>query len=514
MKRVLLICLFAGLAYVAYDEYQRHHSAEAPAAADPGGEVPHWEDVEQKLARGPAATASLAEPRADSASPAQASPAARDGWSEGGGLVGRFLGFVGGITDAIRYVLFGAPKAATGFPADKGPSWKAIEAAALTIASAAGSDGEGASGFVVAYEGRKYVATNIHVIEGEARREAQLAWTTGPRVNPHGNRNPRLARARIPYSTHESGRPSFLGLMQDMPLPLIRNRDGTVLKVGTELLVSRTRDIVLLPVETGIEPLELSHQPPVRGEDILIVANPEAAGVMHALKGSVQAVGPDNLEISVQGGKLVGGMSGSPIVSAKSGKVVGLVTYSLLFAEFDPERAVTERLAGRFPEGARSGVRDFGYRIDNATDYEKVSWSRFCREIGVIHALKERTLNVLLATAVPLRMATSQKLVGYEIPPDFNGNVATLYNSHLRNLPMIARSNDPADRQTRWDAYRRQLEQSLMGAMVQISSMLGESDPVRIPYLLKALRDEVERERGLTESYIRLQAGKVPPRGS
>lgn len=514
MKKILIFCVLVFAAYVAYDEYNRRHGNDLESPAAQGGDVPHWEEVERELASSRTSAPAGGDAVGASSPGHRASPALRDRWSEGGGLLGRVGSLLGGITDAIGYFLFGAPKTATGQSPDGSESTKLAEAAALTIASSAGSNLEGASGFVVAYQGRKYVATNIHVLEGEARREAQLAWTTGPRVTPHGNRNPRLARARIPYSTHEAGRPSFLGLMQQMPLPTIRNRDGTILKVGTEMLVSRTRDIVLLPVETGIEPLELSHEPPSRDEEVLIVANPEAAGVLHLLKGRVQAVGPDNLEIGVQGGKLVPGMSGSPIVSAKSGKVLGLVTYSMVMAEFDPEKVLADRLAGRSSDDFSSSIRDFGYRIDNAVDYDKISWSRFCREIGIIYALKERTLNVLLATEVPLRIAANKKLVGYEIQPDFNGTVATLYNSHLRSLPTIVRSNDAADRQARWDAYRRQLDQALAGSMSQLSSLLGDPQPVRTPYLQRAVRDEVERERSLTATYLRLQAGKIPSRGS
>jgi S1-C subfamily serine protease len=515
MKRLFLLIILAGLAYVAYDEYQRWQAAKTYTAPQNLADVPHWEDIVPRSPGRESSADSQDAPATFYPDPVVPSAAGRDSWSEGGGLFGRIQSFVKTINDGVSFFFFGASSSVAEKPsaATKVDQLQRLDAAAVTVSGTASGAGSGGSGFVLAYQGRKYIATNIHVLEGEARTEARLAWSTGPRVTPHGNRNPRLARSRIAFSSFDPGRPpTYLGLMEKVPLPRITNRDGNELKVGTEMLVSETRDIVLLPVETEIEPLELSDSPPVRGAPVLIVANPEAAGVLHALKGSVQAAGPDNLEIAVQGGKLVPGMSGSAIVSAATGKVVGIVTYSLLASKFDPAQAVSARLDGRWPQDSAPAVRDFGYRLDNAIDYDKVSWPRFCREIGIIHALRERTLNVLLATEVPLRMARSQEFAGYEIQPDFNSTVSSLYNSHLRSLATIARSDDAADRQARWDSYRRQLESALLSSWSQLSGLLGDSQPVRTPYLQRALRDEVERESNLATTYLRLQAGKIPPR--
>ena len=107
MKKAIIFGVLLLAAYIAYDEYERRRSKPVEPSAAQGAEVPHWEDVEREMARERGPKTNWSESLGGvAATREQASPAARDGWSEGGGLVGRVGSFLGGIVENITYFLF------------------------------------------------------------------------------------------------------------------------------------------------------------------------------------------------------------------------------------------------------------------------------------------------------------------------------------------------------------------------------------------------------------------------
>jgi hypothetical protein len=533
MKKAIIFGVLLLVAYVAYDEYDRRHGRPVESSADQVGEAPHWEDVEREMARERGSKSSLSKPPGDAAvTQEQASPTARDGWSEGGGLVGRVGSFFGGIVENITYFLFGAPPESEESEEAPAPSvnknqddptkhFSRVEGATVSIdygISKIGAPQEGATGFIVTHQGRLYVVTNIHVIEGFAESEADLTWYEGPKMSAHGERDARYARQRIAFHAFDRPgvrpEPSYLGFMARTDLPTFRTRDGRVLSLGRDMLLSRSRDIALLPVQTEIPPLQFSRSAPTKQENIFIVSNPEAAGTVYLVRGSVKGIGPDRLELRMDGSGLVGGMSGSPVVSASSGRVIGVVSYSRIRPEFDPEQVIKEeRTVGIWGRTSNSRVRDFGYRLDNLDDLAPVSWGAFCVEMGILHALRERTRNVLYAVDVPVRAEDYTTVVPHRIQPDFNGDVARLHRSMAVSSPRLARSKDLNHVYKSLDAYRGNLEDALNKDMRQLQDLL-KAPPVTVPYFQRLIAETIERDQQSVLQYIRRKAGKLPARPS
>jgi hypothetical protein len=523
VKRTLILLFIAGAGYVAYDEYQRRELYIPDEGTERVVEVPHWEEVERDMA----ATVG-SKPAGDRAreatAPAEGSIMASDAWSEGGGLVGRLNALFRGIAEDVNYVLFGGPGPSPTPPPKKTPvdltkHFSRVEDATVSIdygISKIGAPQEGATGFVARYQGELYIATNIHVIEGFAEKEADLTWYEGPVINSHGERDARYARERIAFHVFDRPgvrpEPSYLKLMERADLPTFRTRDGRVLRPGKDMLLSRSRDVALLRVETEIPPLEFSKSAPTKQENVFIVSNPEAAGTVYLVRGSVKGIGPDRLELRVDGNGLVGGMSGSPVVSAISGEVIGIVSYSRIRPEFDPEQVIKEeRTAGVWGQVSNIQARDFGYRLDNLDDFAPVTWGKFCFEVGILHALRERTRNVLYAVNIPVRAEEYGKVVPHEVQMDFNGDVSRLHRSMALSLPSLVKNKDVSHFYKSLDAYRRNLEDALNKDMHQLQDLFKAS-PVTVPYLQRLVADTIERDQQRVLQYIRRKTGSLPGR--
>lgn len=485
-----------------------------------------------------------------------------DWWMQNGGLLGVTTSLIRTVTDPIRRFLFGAApgqnrriarpdlQPAGSETHDQAPDFQRVENATVSIdygANGPGMPEGGATGFIVTYKGRLYVVTNIHVLAGFAQEEAQLTWYEGPseaQLKPYayiskiisdGGRDARFARRTIAFHVFAiPGRredPSYLRFMALTELPKFKSRDGQPLKVAGQMLVSRLRDVVLIPVETEIPPLEFSRKPPKEQENVVIASNPEAKGTLYLVRGSIRGLGPDRLELRVEGTGLVPGMSGSPVVSAQSGAVLGVVSYRYLRDEFDPEKALKQRTEGVWAKGGSSQVRDFAYRLDNLSDLESFSWARFCWEMGILHSLEERTRNVLFATDLPIRNLPYRNarnsvstqpgrssdritLVPHSIMPDFNSSVAQVYGSMVASLHTVSSTSSLVSKYGSLDAYRKRLIHALDADMLELTNMLKlspkDGPPIKIPYLQRVKVDTVERDQQGVSEYIRFKLGSLP----
>jgi hypothetical protein len=157
------------------------------------------------------------------------------------------------------------------------------------------------------------------------------------------------------------------------------------------------RDIARFDIKNPPDnPLEISTDlnDSVRiGDAVVVPGNSGGGGVATLIKGVVQGIGPDRIEVSAP---FIPGNSGSPIIHVKTGKVIGIATYFTVRNE-DPTKS-------RAP-----AVRHFGYRIDTAATWERVEWNTFLQEadgIKQVSALTDDVINFLHA------LRTKQ-------PPDF-----------------------------------------------------------------------------------------------
>jgi hypothetical protein len=451
-------------------------------------------------------------------------------WAQNGGLAGVVSGLTKGVTDRVNFILFGLPTTQV-VPPDLTKHFSKVEDATVTVE---GNDegGLGATGFIVRYQGKTYIATNIHVLDGVAEKEAGLTWYEGPTrgqltrsrlagvsgsYNPAGGgRDARYERRKIAFHTFAiPGRrtdPSFLGFMAASDLPAFKTRDGLALKVGRGLLLSRSRDVALVPVETQIEPLEFSKIAPKDQENVFLVSNPEDKRTVYLVRGSVKAIGPDRLEVRLDG-KGVGGMSGSPVVSAKSGSVIGIFTYSWRRADFDPEKVIKERPEDAWGASSASKGGEFAFRLDNLSDLFPITWDRFCWEVGVLQGLHERTRNVLYASEIPIRWSDSTVALPHDLRPDFNNFVPTVYSSTVASLRGLSESKDRKQTISKLDAYRRQLQHALEADLRQLSDLLKQP-PLTVPYLVREAEDSIDRDQQIVSEYVRRRAGALPGRGN
>jgi hypothetical protein len=98
------------------------------------------------------------------------------------------------------------------------------------------------------------------------------------------------------------------------------------------------------------------------GDEVFVLGNSEGARVIQPLSGRLLGIGPDRIEVSAP---FVPGNSGSPIVHAKTGQVIGIATY------------LAQRRYSELADVKDTRVRRFGYRLDSVKQWQPVSWPVF-----------------------------------------------------------------------------------------------------------------------------------------
>lgn len=423
------------------------------------------------------------------------------------------------IAAPIRAFIFGASAITTATEAPAAPDFmKVAEASTVVVQFQYGTQqvyeggvrAGGASGCVVEFKGKKYVATNIHVLCGEAASQIALAWTEGAEsLESPGSRWPETSRLHSSFDEflfYVSGirqKPNLRNpprrIRIPVAMPIVKDAaSGAELKLGQPLLLSATRDLALIPVETDLLALRLSDIPPTRNQKIYALGNPNAEHTLEILSGDIRAVGPDRIEL--QGVALKRGMSGGPIIDSTNGKLLGLVTYSVMRSGF------TGTASGYY----YSTIREFGYRIDNIDDFQAVTWAELVKQVGIVHALDERTLNVWRATDLPLQKISNRNYFpSYEIGPDSDNSVQIACASMMRDIERAGQADDFRHYGGAWSDYQRQLERLLDK---DLSDAIGPGRQVTVPYLKGLLVSTTAEERRFVASFLRESGGKIPGR--
>ena len=377
-----------------------------------------------------------------------------------------------------------------------------VQASVATIEFSADVSGHagsssGATGFIAEKDNKKYLVTNIHVLEGEAGTEIQVAWHHGPKAGEANG--PRLAAQARVKSSFEI----FQKYMQRIPLPVLKSSGGVNLKSsGTPLLLSQGRDIALLPLETDVQPLEFSTTPPKRGQSVVIVGNPEAGQTLVGLQAKVTNVGPDRFEVSeITGGSIVPGMSGSPVVDAASGQVLGIVSYGIERKQWVGDQAIPSSAGPQVVSWFEVKQQVFAYRLDNLNDFEQTSWPQFVNDCVILTALRERTLNVYWAKNA--YDAASDSNVLKELTPDFDNKVQLAYSSFAKDAQRFVKSSDADYRRSRWNEYQRKLETFLRTDLADPKYRIATS------YMRRELDGTVANARSYVTKVLRAEAGKI-----
>ena len=192
-----------------------------------------------------------------------------------------------------------------------------------------GKTGSG-TGFIFTRSGRKFLASNAHVIAG----------IKAPTLIP-------------------------------MDRSLLKLKSG-----GASVAVGH--DIVLMELEEGGKgmPLVESFESEVAVNDpIAVYGNTGGGDVVTVTQGKLAGIGPNRIEIDAE---IERGNSGSPIVHVPSGKVIGVATY-----------ATTDDLLS-----GEKKIRRFGYRLDTVKQWQPMIWARFYTEADMLEKIQRTTMEL------------------------------------------------------------------------------------------------------------------------
>lgn len=359
-----------------------------------------------------------------------------------------------------------------------------------------GNSGAGATAFIFEFNGKKFITTNIHVLEGEAATEIQLAWHHGPRPGAiNSPRIPSLARVKTSFEV-------FQRELSKIPPPTIKSSSGQLLTPSRECLLSEGRDIAMFPTTTALPALIPSTEQPKRGQNVVIVGNPEAGHTLAALEAEITNVGPDRFELDrVRGGEIVGGMSGSPVVDVATGKVLGIITYGTERKKWIGDEVHTSAWGTQVVPMFEVQKRFFAYRCDNLVDLQQFTWAQFVNDCLILNAMRERTLSVFWASS-GFSVASGNGTTK-ELTPDFDNKAQMTYSSFVKDAQRFIGSSDFDFRVRRWQEYQRKLETLLQ------TDLVDPRYPIVTPYIRRELNSTVSTARREVIHKLREEAGKV-----
>ena len=185
------------------------------------------------------------------------------------------------------------------------------------------------SGFIAKFKTGTSLITNAHVLSGNTTFTAQLA--DGSNIDLEGLR---CAQGRDIVSVDNSKLTDGFEVMDDVT-------------TGTSI-----------------------------GDDVVILGNSMGGGVITQIPGKITGIGPDLVEVDA---KFVSGNSGSPVVHVKTGKVIGIATYSMI-----------QKVTGDFGKDSSfaNTERRFAYRIDNIPGWQTTGWAAFEQEGQIVHGVQ------------------------------------------------------------------------------------------------------------------------------
>ena len=224
----------------------------------------------------------------------------------------------------VAPVFQGAPKTASALVA---------EHAANLVFVSDGETGGAGSGFVCEFQGKPALLTNIHVVAG--MRAPTFKRLDNTVMKTVGNPASAVGHDILNYA-----------LSPDAPMPKLRAAS----KVGEVAAI---------------------------GDEVFVLGNSEGARVIAPLSGTIVGIGPDLVEVTAE---FVPGNSGSPIIHAKSGLVIGIATYLTVRDQ--------KWLSG---ESKDKKVRRFGYRLDSVKNWQPVDWAVFEKERTELQRVQQLT---------------------------------------------------------------------------------------------------------------------------
>jgi hypothetical protein len=170
------------------------------------------------------------------------------------------------------------------------------------------------------------------------------------------------------------------------PSPTVSKIDRSSLPIREELACPAGVDLVcLLPEVSDLPHFELavtSERPMVGARVVVIFLDPNSMQAK-GIGGSIRGIGPDTLELDAE---LTATMTGAPVLSLDSGKVIGIVAPQI--AGVKDEWAIGTR---------HQGSRNFATRIDRIREWKTSDFGRFANEAAYVKGINQRTRIAWLA---------------------------------------------------------------------------------------------------------------------
>jgi hypothetical protein len=250
------------------------------------------------------------------------------------------------------------------------------------------------------------VATALHaldVAEGVAALAPVAAPT--PPVRSGQRLTPEQMSALVLIETASGQGTGFMARINDLPFVItnlhvladarnlrVRTAAGKQLPV-TVAFAARGHDVALLRVEEipgGLSMARDVFNDCQIGDEVVVVGNRLAGGVLTQELGRVIGIGPDRIEVDAA---FQPGNSGSPIVNLRTGEVIGVASYL---------QEVTIR-GGKVATVGDDGkpvreltTRWFGFRYDSVTEWERIDWGLWQQQTQRLEQYQE-TSEALLA---------------------------------------------------------------------------------------------------------------------
>jgi len=212
---------------------------------------------------------------------------------------------------------------------------------------------EGGTGFVLSWRDKTFLVTNIHV----------LASMEQPHFLTVSGKNIEVNLDQV-----------FLARDEDVAIAEILNADelfGEGAASGSVAALDAIGANDLAPFEL----LDDVEEKVKDGDRIIVLGNALGKRIIQKATGSVDGLG---LDIFRHSARVKPGNSGSPVFHQKSGRVIGIIAYSIKYSD----GKTTEEM--------------YAFRFDNIDAWESIgSWVRFRRAADRYAALEQRTRDLV-----------------------------------------------------------------------------------------------------------------------
>ncbi len=270
-------------------------------------------------------------------------------------------------------------------------------------------------------------------------------------------------------------------VLAGMPVVKITRLDGSRVPAGA-VQAAVGHDIMRLSTSAVPGPLVASENVEADariGDEVFVLGNSEGARVIQPLAGKLIGIGPDRIEVSAE---FVPGNSGSPIIHAKSGKVIGIATYLITrqFAELSDRR--------------ESRVRRFGYRLDSVKQWQGVAWANYQAERAEAERVEAVTRDLM-------RLIDAMRADARVQAGDF-GNVGISRAVRDFTLGIEKQKLSAADRSRVTQSFLAAIRSTTMGDITQARQRL------RYDFFRRAVDEQAEIRNQMYQLFDRLLKAK------